>query len=82
MLKEVKECVNLAGIPLEVALKTITSNPADILKLANKGRIAEGKDADFVMLTPDLVIDTVIAKGKVMVEGGEPIVWGTFEEHK
>ena len=34
------------------------------------------------MLTPDLVIDTVIAKGKVMVEGGEPIVWGTFEEHK
>ena len=82
LLKEVKECVNLAGIPLEVALKTITSNPADILKLANKGRIAEGKDADFVMLTPDLVIDTVIAKGKVMVEGGEPIVWGTFEEHK
>ena len=44
--------------------------------------IAVGKDADFVLLSEDLVIDTVIAKGQTMVVGGEPIVWGTFEEKK
>ena len=62
--------------------ETITPNPADALKLAHKGRIAVGKDADFVLLSEDLVIDTVIAKGQTMVVGGEPIVWGTFEEKK
>ncbi|MBO5666173.1 MAG: amidohydrolase family protein, partial [Firmicutes bacterium] len=82
LLKEVKECVERTNIPLEIAIKTITSNPADVLKLANKGRIAVGKDADFVLLSEDLVIDTVIAKGQIMVVGGEPIVWGTFEEKK
>ena len=82
LLKEVKECVERTNIPLEISLKAITSNPADALKLANKGRIAVGKDADFVLLSEDLVIDTVIAKGQTMVVGGEPIVWGTFEEKK
>jgi len=82
LLKEVKECVERTDIPLEIAIKTITSNPADALKLAHKGRIAVGKDADFVLLSEDLVIDTVIAKGQTMVVGGEPIVWGTFEEKK
>lgn len=82
LLKEVRECVERENIPLEIAIKAITSNPADILKLSHKGHIAPGKDADFCLLTPDLTIDTVIAKGRVMVCGGQPVVFGTFEEKK
>lgn len=79
LLKEVKECITRENIPLEIAIKPITSNPAKILKLENKGRIAEGMDADFCIMTQELDLDTVIAKGQVMVEGGEIIVRGNFE---
>ncbi len=79
LLKEVKECVNKADIPLEIAIKAITSNPAKVLKLDKKGKIAEGMDADLCMLNQDLDVDTVIALGQVMVKGGEPIVKGAFE---
>ena len=41
LLKEVKECVFKADIPLEIALSTITSNPAEILRLNGKGKIEE-----------------------------------------
>lgn len=82
LLKEVRECVNRTNIPLEIALKAITSNPADALKLSQKGRIAQGKDADLVLLSRNLSIDSVIAKGRIMVRDGNPVVWGTFEEHK
>jgi beta-aspartyl-dipeptidase (metallo-type) len=80
LFKEVRSSVLDEGIPLESALQVITSNPARILKLKNKGEIGEEKDADLVLLDKEkLTIDTVIAKGKVMVEGGVPIIKGTFE---
>ena len=82
LLKEVRECVQKEGIPLETAVKGITSNPAAILKLDRKGRIKEGFDADICLLKEDtLELDTVIAKGQVMVRDGEQKVFGTFEEH-
>jgi len=28
-----------------------------------------------------LAIDCVIARGKLMVQGGKPVVCGTFEQH-
>jgi beta-aspartyl-dipeptidase (metallo-type) len=80
LFKEVRSSVLDEGIPLESALQVITSNPARILKLKNKGEVREEKDADLVLLDKEkLTIDTVIAKGKVMVEGGVPIIKGTFE---
>jgi beta-aspartyl-dipeptidase (metallo-type) len=80
LFKEVRSSVMDEGVPLESALQVITSNPARILKLKNKGEIREEKDADLVLLDKEkLTIDTVIAKGKVMVEGGVPIIKGTFE---
>lgn len=82
LLKEVRECVQKEGIPLETAVKGITSNPAAILKLDRKGRIKEGFDADICLLKEDtLELDTVIAKGQVMVRDGEQKVFGIFEEH-
>lgn len=65
LLKEVKECVQKADIPLESAISTITSNPARILELKGKGRIQEGYDADLCILSSELELMEVIAKGIV-----------------
>ena len=44
-----------------------------------KGSVAAGLDADLVVLNRELAVDTVIARGRVMVRGGEPLVKGPFE---
>ncbi|TGB02476.1 beta-aspartyl-peptidase [Halobacillus salinus] len=74
------EAVQDHQVPLEKALQTVTENPASILGLPQKGRIEEGKDADFVLLNPEsLEIDSVYAMGRKMVDDGVAIVCGTFE---
>lgn len=81
LFDQVKDAVKEDGVPLEKALKVITSNPAELLKLRNKGRILKGYDADLVLLDKDtLEIDTVIAKGRLMLEGRRVLVYGTFEQ--
>ena len=80
LLKEVRECVRREGIPLETAIKGITSNPAAVLKLPAKGHIKAGYDADICLLTEDaLELKTVMAKGRIMVKDGVQQVFGTFE---
>ena len=79
LFDEVRNAVKNHGVSLETALKVITSNPAKNLKLHKKGRIEVGLDADLVILDKDLNIDTVIAKGRIMVRDKEVIVKGTFE---
>jgi beta-aspartyl-dipeptidase (metallo-type) len=77
---EVRDSVLEEGIPLETALKVITTNPAQVLKLSSKGSIQTGKDADIVFLKKEtLTIDTVMARGQVMVEKQVPLIKGTFE---
>ncbi len=76
----IKECVFKQDIPLEIAIRAITSNPAKILKLNKKGKIEVNMDADLCLLDENLDVDTVIAKGKVMVENKEPVVFGMFEK--
>jgi beta-aspartyl-dipeptidase (metallo-type) len=80
LFEEVRDAVMVENLPLEKVLKTITSNPATLLKLNGKGRIKEGYDADVVLLDEkDLTIHTVIAKGQIMVENKKIKVFGTFE---
>ncbi|MDQ1144261.1 beta-aspartyl-dipeptidase (metallo-type) [Bacillus sp. SORGH_AS 510] len=80
LFKEVRDAILEEGIPLEQAIQVITSNPAQVLKLHQKGAIQKGKDADLVILEKDtLEIQTVIAKGQTMVHQGQPLVKGTFE---
>jgi beta-aspartyl-dipeptidase (metallo-type) len=65
---------------LEDALKIITSNVAKVLRLNHrKGSIKQGLDADLVVLEPDLSIRQVWARGHLMVDDGQPIVFGTWE---
>lgn len=79
--KELQDAVFKESIPLGTVLKTLTSNVADVLKLSHKkGRIKEGLDADIVLMDKeDLTIDTVIARGRIMVTKGNPVVFGNFE---
>jgi beta-aspartyl-dipeptidase (metallo-type) len=76
----VRQAVQEEGIPLETALRVITSNPARILKLKGKGRLAPGLDADIVLLdAKDLEVRTVMAKGRLLMKSGKLLAKGMFQ---
>jgi len=74
-----KKSILTYNVDLIDALKTITKNPAEILKLKTKGRIEENYDADLVLLDSNLNIKYVIANGHVMLKNGTLVRKGTFE---
>lgn len=68
-------------VPLTDAITAITAAPAAVLGLKHKGRVAAGMDADLVLLhKTDLTIRDVFAKGRQLVQNGQAIVKGTFEQ--
>jgi len=70
-----------AGLSMEESLRIVTANPAKRAGLfANKGSLEAGKDADLLILDGKLNVETVLAKGRVMMERGHVLVKGTFEE--
>lgn len=80
LYREMRDAVLADGVSLTDALRTVTSNPAALLKLDRKGKVSEHADADLVLADADtLEIDTVIAKGKLMISGKQVLVKGTFE---
>jgi N-acetylglucosamine-6-phosphate deacetylase len=56
-----------AEIPLVEAVRMLTAIPAKIMGLSDKGALAPEADADFAVLTEDLQIKSVFAKGKQVV---------------
>ncbi len=83
IFKEIQNCVLVQKIPLETALRAVTINPARILKLQSKGMIAAGYDADLCLLDEKtLDIETVLCKGRIMVQDKKPVVFGTFQQHE
>ncbi len=68
-----------AGQPLELVLPAFTSNPARVLMLPHKGRLAAGGDADLVVLDEAGAVSEVMARGQWHVRGGKAVVRGTFE---
>ncbi len=80
LYEEVRDLVRDEKLPLEQAILTVTLNVARLLRLDDrKGRIRAGADADLVLLDPDLRIAEVYARGRRMLEGGQPVVRGWFE---
>jgi beta-aspartyl-dipeptidase (metallo-type) len=67
------------GVPLERALPAFTRNPAQLLRLAAKGRLAAGADADLVALDEAGAAHDVIVGGVVHVRHGRSVRMGTFE---
>jgi beta-aspartyl-dipeptidase (metallo-type) len=62
------------------ALRVVTSSAAAATGLVRKGRIAPGLDADLVGFDADWQIQTVIARGRIMVEHGRPVARGMFDQ--
>ena len=76
--RELMDLVNNEGLSLDKAVKVLTSNPADILKLKNKGRIAVGKDADMVFLNGNEIYN-VVAMGEFMMKEKKILKKGSYE---
>lgn len=56
------------GIPLESAVKCATVNPAKAIGIYEKtGSITPGKDADLLLLNPDLSLHSVFVRGQKIV---------------
>ncbi len=80
LYREVRDAILKEKVDITQALRTVTSNPAALLKLTRKGRVAVGCDADLVLVRQeDLQIHTVLAKGRRMVQNGAAVRKGTFE---
>ena len=81
LYEEVKYAIKEFNVPIELALKVITSNVADRIILKNKGRILPGNDADVVLVDKKtLKIESVLALGNVMIENNNIIKKGVFEK--
>lgn len=55
-----------AGIPFIEAVKMATETPANLLGLANKGRLKEGADADFVLLNDQFDVLKTFVNGNIV----------------
>jgi len=78
-LRELGDAVLKEKIPIEKALKVLTSNVASILKLPGKGFISKGMDADLLFLDRGMNIVHLMAMGKWVVKSGSVIKKGTYE---
>jgi beta-aspartyl-dipeptidase (metallo-type) len=78
-LLELADAVLQEKIPIETALKVLTSNVSTILKLPGKGFIAPGMDADLLFLHSGMEMVHLIAMGKLVVKDGVVIKKGSYE---
>ncbi|GAB4283270.1 MAG: beta-aspartyl-peptidase [Marinilabiliales bacterium] len=78
IFREMVDAIN-EGLEMEKALKPVTSNVADILKLNSKGRIKTGNDADMVVLDKNYEIQHVFALGQIMVKDKVVLKKGNYE---
>jgi beta-aspartyl-dipeptidase (metallo-type) len=78
-LRELADAVLQEKIPVETALKVLTSNVSTILKLPGKGFIAPGMDADLLFLHAGMEMVHLIAMGKWVVRDGAVIKKGSYE---
>jgi beta-aspartyl-dipeptidase (metallo-type) len=69
------------GLTWGNAVAFSTSHIADLLGLRQKGRIAGGCDADLVFLTEAGEVERVYNRGRLLVDGGKPIMRGAFDGH-
>lgn len=60
-----RNLISFTGASLAEALPTVTSTPADLLGLSNKGRLVPGADADLVLLDSALQVMLTIVGGEI-----------------
>lgn len=79
ILDELRYALLTERVPMEDVLRAVSTTTAEHYMLPRKGRIKEGFDADFLLLSDTLELKSVFARGKMMMEDGELLVKGTFE---
>jgi beta-aspartyl-dipeptidase (metallo-type) len=77
ILGTIRELVQ-TGLSWGGAAAFATANTAGLLGLVRKGRLAAGADADILILDAAGQVDRVYARGRQLVTGGQPLVWGPF----
>jgi beta-aspartyl-dipeptidase (metallo-type) len=74
-------CVCDYGMPITSVLPLFTSNTARVLKLAGKGCLEEGNDADVLVLRQDtLAIKHLFARGRQLVKDGHLLALSKQEQ--
>ncbi|MDQ2867746.1 MAG: N-acetylglucosamine-6-phosphate deacetylase [Verrucomicrobiota bacterium] len=66
MIQLVRTMVRDVGVPLVEAIAMASRNPVRQIGLTDKGEIAPGKDADLVVLSPELEVRRTIVTGVVV----------------
>ncbi|MCF8364227.1 MAG: beta-aspartyl-peptidase [Bacteroidales bacterium] len=68
LLYEFRDMIREEKMSVSDAVRIVSTNVADVLKLGNKGHIQPGFDADLLILDENLEIFTMIAKGEIITE--------------
>ena len=64
-----RNLISFTGVTLQEALPTITSTPVRLMGIADeRGRLATGKVADLLLLTPDLQVQLTIINGRIVYQ--------------
>lgn len=67
--RAVRNLVKWIGLPLEDALTAASASPARSMRLAHKGVIEPGADADLVFLDPHLNVVRTMVAGRIVFSG-------------
>lgn len=80
MHKEFRDLARTKGVTLETALRPVTSSPAAAIGMyPRKGCVAEGADADLIIMDKDMSILKVFAMGRLAASEGAALLKGAFE---
>lgn len=67
----VRNLIAFTGCPLADALHTVTANPARVIRLADRGALVPGYDADLVLLDEKGVVHATIKRGEWIFQRDE-----------
>jgi N-acetylglucosamine-6-phosphate deacetylase len=68
MLKAAENCVKQVGIDLAEAINMASLYPAQLAKMARKGKIAPGYDADMIVFNADYEVQGTVFKGQLLLK--------------
>jgi beta-aspartyl-dipeptidase (metallo-type) len=78
LFRKFSDILRRSILPVETAVRVFSTNAADFYKLAGKGRIGPGRDADLIVLDAKLGLSDVLARGRRLMAGGKLLAKGTF----
>jgi beta-aspartyl-dipeptidase (metallo-type) len=78
-LLETLRQLSAEGLALDQVLPYVTSNVAQLMRLRGKGFIAQGMDADLLVLDGKLAVQHLMAGGRWHIKNGRQEIRGSYE---